>query len=204
MILVLNLVLLTASLNFAVLDKVAGRDVLHRWKPKSANSLYYWPCVDEWVRARIALEDTNAFVVICIDDAYELRAFVCNKHRRHSNIIDACIWSSWDTADVRKRTFEEFRTWHARIFPDAVLGVGTRLTPSELVEWRQPKWRTKIPSANGHHLRQTKMWYCRCLPKNILHTFLKIKKYCIFFQMFDQGHVHVQNASKHTIRRLKK
>ena len=112
------------SLTFTIFDKDMGRFVIQRWKPKSALNNCRRSSVNEWVRARLALErDPNTFVIFGMNDDYDARAFVFSNHKG-LHVMHACVWHFSDTETEKRRIFSELRTWHEATFPDVVVTIG--------------------------------------------------------------------------------
>lgn len=115
---------LVGCLAFTVFDKTMGRDVLQRWRPKNQLDLAYWPSVDGWLRARLALESSETpFVIFHMNEEYETRAFVCSQDNG-IHVLRACVWDAFDDDHRKSVIFANLCAWHEHTFPDAVVTVG--------------------------------------------------------------------------------
>ena len=128
--------LLVACLAFTVFDKSVGRDVIQRWKPKNQLDLTYWPTVDGWLRARIALEANGTpFVIFHMNEEYKTRAFVCSRDDG-VHVVRACVWDLFDDAGAQTKIFSDLSAWHERTFPDLLITIG-ELPEQERFAWEE-------------------------------------------------------------------
>lgn len=68
--------------------------------------LTYWPSVDGWLRARLALEaDGTRFVLFHMNEDYKTRAFVCS--RDDVSMCYALVYGTRSTMLVHKRKYSQ-------------------------------------------------------------------------------------------------
>jgi hypothetical protein len=126
--------LLVACFAFTVFDKSIGRDVIQRWRPKTQLDLTYWPSVDGWLRARLALEaNCTPFVLFKMNEEYKTRAFVCSRDDG-VHVLRACVWDPFDDAEAQREIFSDLSAWHKKTFPDLPITIGD-LPEQELYTW---------------------------------------------------------------------